>query len=347
MAKADRVKLIQRIQQARESLVIAYVTSTRPGLEVQMAMDSVRRIYEHLTHIGTGTKKKKLKKIDLFLHSNGGDGTVPWRLVTLIREYAEEFGVLVPHRAFSAATLTALGADSIVMHPMGMLGPTDPTVMNQFNPVDPLNPQQRIGISSEDVTAYIALIKEDAGIKHEDELVIAFNKLAEQVHPLALGNVKRFLSQSRMMAKKLMCLHMDMKAKEHLIDEIVDNLTSKLYYHGHPISRSEAREIGLSTVEDANQKLEAAMWDLYLEYERDMKMDTPFDIPGEFLAQFPNQAVGAIDITPNAQEARLVFVESEKRTDYFAIDYQLSGAKLANLSTNVMLITSKKGWRTE
>ena len=97
--------------------------------------------------------------------------------------------MLVPHRAFSAATLTALGADNIVMHPMGMLGPTDPTVANPFNPRDPQG--HPIGISVEDVTAYIALIKDDAGIQHEDQLVLAFNKLADQIPPLALGNVKR------------------------------------------------------------------------------------------------------------------------------------------------------------
>ena len=92
-------------------------------------------------------------------------------------------------------------------------------------------------------TAYISLIKEDAGIQHEDELVQAFNKLADKVHPLALGNVKRSLSQSRMMARKLLALHMDMSKEEHKINEIVDNLTSKLFFHGHPINRDEAKHL--------------------------------------------------------------------------------------------------------
>ncbi len=243
MSREQRVKIIQSIEKERKSLLVSYVTSTRSKLEVPMAMDAVRRVYDHLEATSASDH------IDLFLHSNGGDGTVPWRLVTLIRERAKKFSVLVPHRAFSAATLTALGADEVVMHPMGMLGPTDATVVNAFNPVDPANPQARLGISVEDVTAYIALIKEDAGIQHEDELVKAFNHLADKVHPLALGNVKRSLSQSRMMAKKLLSLHMDPIKDSHKIDEIVDNLTSKLYYHGHPINRQEAsKQVGLPTV---------------------------------------------------------------------------------------------------
>ena len=133
MAKKERLKLIERIEKARGSRVITYITSTRRNLESHMAMDVPRKIFEHLRPIGA----KKTPKIDLFLHSNGGDGTVPWRLVTLIREYADKFSVLVPYKAFSAATLTALGADEIIMGPMGMLGPTDANINGPFNPPNP------------------------------------------------------------------------------------------------------------------------------------------------------------------------------------------------------------------
>jgi ClpP class serine protease len=128
-----------------------------------MAMDATRKIFEHLQAMNG-------EKIDLFLMSNGGDGTVPWRLVTLIREFTKDFSVLIPWRAFSAATLTSLGANHIVMHPMGMLGPTDPTVNTPFNPRDAVN-GQFIGISVEAVSAYIDLVKQDVGIQHEDELI--------------------------------------------------------------------------------------------------------------------------------------------------------------------------------
>lgn len=271
MAKAKRIELIKKIQEKRDSCLITYVTTTRPGGEVQMAMDSIRHIFQHIKDF----KKDEKFNIDLFIYSNGGDGTVPWRLVTLIREYSKRFSVLVPFRAFSAATLTSLGADEIIMHPMGMLGPTDPTVSNDFNPENP-NTKQKLGISVEDVTAYINLIKEDAGITHEDELVQAFNKLTEKVHPLALGNVKRSLSQSRMMARKLLALHMDKAKEQHQIDEIIDNLTSKLFFHGHPINRTEAEnEVGINTVKKPNKEIEDLIWSLYLVYKVDKCSNVP------------------------------------------------------------------------
>lgn len=341
MPKAERLENINKIQELRETLLVSYVTSTRPGFELPMAMDCVRKLYEHLRHIGKG------ENIDLFLHSNGGDGTVPWRLVTLIREYAKKFSVLVPHRAFSAATLTALGADAVVMHPMGMLGPTDPTVTNPFNPPDPQNPGQRIGISVEDVSAYIQLVKEDVGIHHEDELVQAFNKLADQVHPLALGNVKRSLSQSRMMARKLLSLHIDPSTDAHKIKEIVDNFTSKLFYHGHPINRKEAKdEVGLCTCEDPPIEVEELMWQLYLDYEQEGKMEEPFQPATEFVAKFPALGLGASALT-NIETAKLGFVESVNRTDVLTLDYQISGTQQPDGSTQVNVLILRRGWVQE
>jgi hypothetical protein len=351
MARATRVKLIQQIEKARKSRVITYITSTRQGLEVQMAMDTVRYVYDHLEAIKAQKVKGKDNqplKIDLFIHSNGGDGTVPWRLVTLIREYATKghFSVLVPFRAFSAATLTALGADSIVMHPMGMLGPTDATVANNFNPLD-TRTQQALGISVEDVTAYLALVKEDAGIQHEDQLVTAFNLLADKVHPLALGNVKRHISQSRLMAKKLLSLHMDPADNAHRVSNIVENLTSKSFFHGHPINRHEARDqVGLTTLEDPSETLEKAMWRLYLEYEKEMQMESPLDIGSEFLIEHPALDVGQMAVTKK-KHARMAYIESSEFANYFKMTYELSGQKLPNHATSVTLLTSDKGWVKE
>ena len=101
MSKSKRLQLIKRIEKARKSRVICYLTSTRQNIEAEMAMDATRKIFEHL-------QGAKGEKIDLLLVSNGGDGIVPWRLVTLIREFTDDFSVLIPWRAFSAATLTAL-----------------------------------------------------------------------------------------------------------------------------------------------------------------------------------------------------------------------------------------------
>jgi ClpP class serine protease len=133
MAFADRLTLIKKIEQLRGSHVICYLTSLRPGVSAQMADDAIRDIFDHLQALSN----RPVDKLDLFLCSNGGDSTLPWRLVPVFRQFAKTFSVLVPFHAYSAATLLALGANEIVMHPFGVLGPIDPTVTNDFNPDRP------------------------------------------------------------------------------------------------------------------------------------------------------------------------------------------------------------------
>src|SRR4030095_8544102 len=111
------------------------------------------------------------------------------------------------------------------MHPFAELGPIDPTVTNEFNPLADDGTGRRLGISVEDVKAYVSFIKTTVGITHEDELIQAIEILGEKVHPLALGNVERFIAQSRMIARKILRTHAT-EVDSHTIDEIVENMAS-------------------------------------------------------------------------------------------------------------------------
>lgn len=357
--RQERVTLIEALQEERGgSHVISYVTSTRPQLEVQMAMDVVPIVFRHLQAIDQTPEETK---IDLVLHSNGGESIVPWRLVTLIREFCSTFAVLVPHRAFSAATLLALGADEVVMHPMGMLGPTDPTVTTPFNPPNPQNPGQNLGISVEDVASYIALVKEDVGIQHEEEVVQAFAILAQNIHPLALGSVKRGTQQSRMLAERLLQQRLGEKIDEHELAEIVDKLTSRLYYHAHPINRKEAIEdLRLKFVTEATPAVESAMWNLYSAYEEEMALNREFAPLQEAFAKKaislpapPAVTSGqVVPSVPNIEHVRLdpikaAYVESTKRTDVHTMQFDvvLKHDWEGNLEAKGNLVSS--GWAAE
>ena len=258
----------------------------------------------------------------------------------------DEFSVIVPYKAFSAATLTALGADEIVMHPMANLGPTDPTVTNSFNPIDPVT-NQKVGISVEDVHAFIQFVKDDVGIQHQDELIQAFSILANNVHPLALGNVKRQLTQSRQLAKKILMLHMGGTADEHSIDELVESFASKLNYHGHPINRSEAKnDLGMSNIVFPNQRLEKSMWNLYLQYESELEIRTPFNPSNEFLNLFPALAPKDAKLT-DPLTAKLTYIESSVQTDVKALEYQIHGEKLLNGALKWTMNVLREGWTQE
>ena len=316
MPYADRLKLIEQIQETRGSQVLCYLTSIRPGVAAQMSDDAIRVFFDHLLLLPT----RPIDKLDIFLCSNGGSVTVPWRLVSLFREYAKSFNVLIPYRAYSAATLLALGADEIIMHPFAEMGPIDPTVSNEFNPMEE-GTGRRLGISVEDVKAYVTFIKSTVGITHEDELVKTIQILADKVHPLALGNVERFISQTRMIAGKILRTHM--KEDTHVIDEIIENMASKLYFHGHAINRVEAKsELKLKVASELQADLESTMWNLYKDFEAEFETNTPYNPAGDLMVKVIDPNLDVIDpasirLAQIKSKVRLALVESVRLSSQY------------------------------
>jgi len=70
----------------------------------------------------------KSKSIDVLLHSPGGQPDATERIVHILRNDFEEVHFIVPHSAYSAATMLALSGYSITLHPSATLGPIDPQI---------------------------------------------------------------------------------------------------------------------------------------------------------------------------------------------------------------------------
>lgn len=333
----DKKSLIQQIEGLRSSRVIAYVTSDRQGpFNARIAMDVIPLISKQLRTI------RKTENIDLFIYSAGGDTMVPWRLVSMIREYCNKFSVLIPYKAHSAATMIALGADEIVMSDLSELSPIDPTTANIFNPVDPANPQNRIPISVEDVMAYFDLAKNKFGIKNDEELSRIFGKFVEsnpQIHPLALGNVNRIHNLIRILAKRLLKSHKT-QLKEEEVEKIVDYFTEKLYSHQYFIGRKEAKEdLGLTMVVDANDALSKAMTDLYGEYDKELDFGKMWN---------PENELGA-NAMQNRKDYKIAFIESSQLSNYYdiSVEYRKQQANMVQQTPQgpIQVPQEQVGWR--
>ena len=307
----DTKPLIAQIEGLRGSQVITYLTSDRPGpTNARVAMDVIPVISRQLREI------RKADNIDLFLYSTGGDTMVPWRLVSMIREYCDKFSVLVPYKAHSAATMIALGADEVVMSDLSELSPIDPSTANVFNPQDPQNAQNKIPISVEDVMAYFDLAKNKFGIKNDEELAKIFNKFVEsnpQIHPLALGNVNRIHNLIRILAKRLLKSHKS-PMREEEIDKAVDYFTEKLYSHQYFIGRKEAKEdLGLKSVVYADDVLSDAMSKLYEEYKKEMELGiTTWNAENEL---GPNAA-------QNRKTYKIAFIENPFLSNHYELSLE-------------------------
>lgn len=72
-------------------------------------------------------RNPECKGVDLILNSPGGLPEVAEKIITTLRHfYDDDFRVIVPEFAKSAATIVCLGADEIVMGYCSELGPVDP-----------------------------------------------------------------------------------------------------------------------------------------------------------------------------------------------------------------------------
>jgi hypothetical protein len=326
LGKQERLRYIRNIQEKRQSKLITYVTSDRPNFVVMIGSDTPRLFYDHLIGLGN-----EIPKLDLFLYSAGGDTSVPWRIISLFREFADEINILVPYRAYSAATLLALGGDNILMGRKGELGPIDPTVNSEFNPVDPIISNRRLPINVEDITSYINLLKEKVGLVHQPELGAGFNEMAKAINPVALGYVNRHYSFIRMVATKLLKSHNE-PVSETKLQDIVKDLIERIYFHGHGIARKEAKDLGLK-VNAPNQETEELMWKLYLEYEHELLLQQIFN-PEDILdsqntdTYLLNNVIGA-------------FIESETFSNVYKTDMKVSVRRATpqalNLNINFQL----------
>jgi hypothetical protein len=159
------------------------------------------------------------------------------------------------------------------------LSPIDPTTGNQFNPTDPANPQNRFGISVEDVAAYFELSEKRAGITQESYKLDVLKELTQKVHPLALGNVQRVYMQIRQLAHKLLALHLDEEENAQKIDQIIKALTEEFYSHVHSISRREAIALMGDWVRPPTEKEAPIIWDLFNSYADTINLRQKFQLP--------------------------------------------------------------------
>src|SRR3984893_3033231 len=172
MDLAARRQKYQAIEDYRERSLIVYATSTRPGVPGQMSGDTVREFVEQIDGIPNGDS------VDVLVHSTGGDALAAWKIMSLLRERFAKVGVLVPFMAFSAATLFALGADEIVMHPHASLGPIDPQI---------LIPQPDGSVRQfayEDVGAFLRFLTGELKITEQAQLSGVIEKLFSVVDPV-------------------------------------------------------------------------------------------------------------------------------------------------------------------
>jgi hypothetical protein len=264
MGLDERIKLYGAVESLRKHPLIVYVTSKRTGVPAEMASDALPFLIDQLDRLPQDTKA-----IDFLISSRGGDPMVAWRIMSLIRERIEnvDVSVLVPHSAFSAATLLALGANQIVMHPNGHLGPVD---MQITTFTESMSRQ----FSTEDIGAFIEFVRDTLGITEQEHLSKLFEKTCQEVGTTGVGFTARSQKLALALGEKLLKMHPPNNERAigaNAAHDLIEKLKGQFHSHAYPLSRKEALEIGLPVEQNRNSDLERLVWEIWLDLEAELK----------------------------------------------------------------------------
>jgi len=273
---AQRKKLFQELETARESRVICYVTGDRRGLETQISSEVYDLFVNHLDTIGP------VKRVSLYLYTRGGDTLAAWSVINLIRQFADELEIIVPSKCHSAGTLMCLGSNRIIMTKQATLGPIDPSVNNPLNPQIPGGAADaKAAVSVEQINGFIEMAREQCGLRWFGSHKTIVEILAKKVHPLVLGQVYRTKTQIQMLARRLLEHQVDDRAKKKAI---IAFLCSESGSHDYTIHRREARDILGLKIEKPSEDLYVLIKKIYDNIEAELQLSLPFN-PNSLLGQ--------------------------------------------------------------
>jgi hypothetical protein len=362
-----RVKLYQEIETIRQRPLIVYITSVRANASGQMASDVIPQFTKQISRI-----PKENKAVDLLIVSLGGDPTVSWRVISMLRERFERVGVLLPYTAFSAATLLALGADEIVMHPYSNLGPVDPqlTVVKRRNDPNGQGEPEEINFAAEDLRNYFDFVKNDVGITDQEERAKAFELVTRDIGAISIGGAKKSSYLALSMGEKLLNMHMKDGSKAKAI---ISALNTNFYHHGYPVGRREANEIGLP-ITSPEQCLEALLWSVWESFEDEMQCndsfnplaivmrdptasqklvpvylrDFPPNVPPQVAYQVYSQLLQKIQVAPVAPvqyEQFRAALESSRHGSQFRTKLDIMALRLPDLRIHINVMIKEQRWQ--
>ena len=189
--------------------------------------------------------------IDVLMHSPGGYPDATERIVEILRNKFKEVHFLIPHSAYSAATMLALSGNSITLHPSATMGPIDP----QIN-----------GTPARSMKRGFEKIKER--VKQEGpESLPAYIPLIEKYTIDLLEQCEDALNLSKILVSSWLKTYMlgDGKDHEEQIKKAVDYFSDYDTHltHSRPLVFSKTQEFGLNIFLSEGELTEL-LWEVHL-----------------------------------------------------------------------------------
>lgn len=189
--------------------------------------------------------------IDVLVHSPGGRPDATERIVSILRNKFKTVNFLIPHSAYSAATMLALSGDSIILHPSATLGPIDPqlngtparSIKRGFEKVKKIVQEE----GPEALPAYIPLIE-----KYSLDLLELCDDSEKLSRELVSNWIKQYMFKNK-------------TGKSRIIKKAVEFFSNydKHLLHSRPLLFEKVERFGLN-ISIADDKLQPLLWEAYI-----------------------------------------------------------------------------------
>jgi hypothetical protein len=120
---SKRQELLRQIEAHTGRPLVVYAANMRVP-NIPNSIDT-----SDITPFSELTRMIKGDSLDVLLHSPGGLAEAAERIVYLLRSRFKSVRFVIPHSAFSAATMLATSADCLVLDDTSALGPIDPQIV--------------------------------------------------------------------------------------------------------------------------------------------------------------------------------------------------------------------------
>mgnify|MGYP000518808728 CR=1 FL=1 len=218
----------------------------------------VSEIYDFLFNV---KKLEKCEKLEIILHSGGGDIDAAYHLGKMLRSFAsKQFNVIVPRFAKSAGTLLACAGDVIVMERPSELGSLEPLIeMSTGEEFSPL--------SIDELIEFLDNIEKRLGGSSRILEIIA-NRLPI----MQIGDCLKSIKYAEPLLREL--LMNGMFKNDTFKEKKVDRICRRLIYeyplkgHGYVIDMYEAKKIGLK-IENPPRDQWEIIWRIFRIFEKE------------------------------------------------------------------------------
>ena len=192
--------------------------------------------------------------LDVMLTSYGGNGEVALRLATMCHAEREDFRVVVPDTAASAATLLALAAESIVMSNTSALGPIDPQI--EFPAGEDYVPAKDIVSIVEDIVKRV---------KDDPRLLELYAHFMGDVDAVVYQQARSAMERTKEFVPEVLALRQKPLSSDQ-IEKIVESLHNQPM-HSTTIGPDKARKLGMPIEYMDSRSVEwDRLWRLHTDY---------------------------------------------------------------------------------